>query len=181
MHDNTITGPAFNPGQASVALRTALTVDTYEPLAILVNTEHTERVHIAQRLAMSLNEAGLPAQVVRLPFNEYHERLMNGEFDLFLGGMQLDFAPDFAFMFQEGELFGADPVMEGLLAALKTASTETAFLRAVSQLQQGFVDRVPIISLGFRHSAVITGTRISQNYPPATDHIFAFINEWAIR
>jgi len=178
MHDDTIVGPGFNPGQASVALRA---VDTDEPLEILVNTEHIERVHIAQRLATSLNAVGLPAQVVRLPFDEYHQRLMYGEFDLFMGGMQLDFAPNFAFMFQGRELFGVDLVMEGLSSALYAQSTETAFLRAVSQLQQGFVDRLPIISLGFRHSSVITGTRISQNHPPSTDHIFASINESTIR
>ena len=178
MHDNSVTGPAYNPGLAASMLR-ALRQE--EPLVILVNTEHIERIHIAQRLAAGLEAASLYVEVVALPFEEYNARLTYGDFDLFLGGMQLDFAPDFGFMFQGGPLFGYDPIMEGLLANLNIASTESAYLQAISLLQQGFVERLPIISLGFRHSAVLTGTRVQQGSAPATDHVFAFINEWEIR
>jgi len=177
MHDDTITGPTYDPAHASQLLKD---VDIHESLEILVNVEHIERVHIAERLAASLYAAGLPAKVIDLPFDEYYNRLANGDFDLFLGGMQLDFEPDFAFMFQGGALFGIDPVMEGLLASLGIASTESAYLQAISQLQQGFADRLPIISLGFRHSAVLTGTRVLQGYAPAPDNVFVFINEWVI-
>ena len=178
MHDDTITGPVYSPSLATQILRA---VRPPEPLEILVNTEHIERVHIAERLSASLGTAGLPAKVVELPFDKYYNRLMYGDFDLFLGFMQLDFVPNFAFMFQEGPLFGLDPVMEGLFASLSIASTESAYLQAVSQLQQGFVDRLPIISLGFRHSAVLTGTRVEQGRAPASDNVFAFANEWRIR
>ena len=177
MHDNTVAGPAYDPGLATTILRP---LRPYGPLVILVNTEHIERVHIARHLAAGLEAAQLQAEVVALSFEEYYERLMEGDFDLFLGGMQLDFAPDFAFMFQGGALFGYDAVMEGLLAGLNIASTEIAFLQAVTQLQQGFVERLPIISLGFRHSAVLTGTRVEQGRGPASDCIFAFVNEWRI-
>jgi len=150
------------------------------PIEILVNKEHIERVHIAERLAADITRAGVDAVVVILPFDEYYTRLMEGEFDLFLGGMQLDFAPDIGFMFEESELFGANLAMEALLANLYLALTESAFLQAVSQLQQGFIDELPIISLGFRHSAVLTGTRVNQGSTPASDNIFAFVNEWVI-
>jgi len=70
--------------------------------------------------------------------------------------------------------------MEGLLSNLNIASTESAYLQAVSQLQQGFTDRLPIISLGFRHSAVLTGTRVQQPRPPASDNVLVYVNEWVI-
>jgi len=178
MHDNNISGPAFDPTRAGELFRA---INIPEPLEILVNTEHIERVHIAQRLAAGLISSGQPATVIALPFDEYYTSLTNGDFDLFLGGMQLDFVPDFAFMFQGGALFGNDPVMEGLLASLSIASTESAYLQAVSQLQQGFADRLPIISLGFRHSAVLTGTRVTQGRRPASDNVYGFVNEWGIR
>jgi len=177
MHDSTISGPEYNPARATNLLRI---IDLPYPLEIVVNTEHIERIHIAQRLAASLVAAGQPAVVIALPFDEYYNRLSDGDFDLFLGGMQLDFVPDFAFMFQGGALFGYDPVMEGLLASLNIASTESAYLQAVSQLQQGFVERLPVISLGFRHSAVLTGTRVQQRRAPASDSAFIYVNEWEI-
>ncbi|MCL2378074.1 MAG: ABC transporter substrate-binding protein [Defluviitaleaceae bacterium] len=178
MHDGSISGPKYDRAAAGELLSE---INIPGPLIILANTEHIERVHIAHRLAAGLIAAGQPAEVAALPFDEYYARLTDGEFDLFLGGMQLDFEPDFAFMFQESPLFGNDPVMEGLLAGLNIATTESAYLQAVSQLQQGFVDRLPIISLGFRHSAVLTGTRVTQGRAPASDHVFSFVNEWEIR
>ena len=185
MHDGTITGP---PHDLARALAPLSILDTAEPLIILVNEEHIERVHIAQRLAFDLQTAlalrsdwhRVRFEVVVLPFDEYYQRLMDGDFDLFLGGMQLNLVPDFAFMFQEGELFGYDPIMEGLFASLNMALTESAFLQAVSQLQQGFNEQLPIISLGFRHSAVLTGTRVTQGHRPATDSNFTFVNEWVV-
>jgi len=185
MHDNTVPGPVYDHARALTLLRA---LNAEEPIEILVNAEHIERIHIAQRLAFSLqtimalrsDQHNVQFEVVVLPFEEYYERLMYGDFDLFLGGMQLDFEPAFEFMFQGGELFGVDPTMEGLLANLGLATTESAYLQAVSQLQRGFVDRLPIISLGFRHSAVLTGTRVVQGRGPASDHIFAFVNEWGI-
>ena len=177
MHDDDIAGIGYNPNLATQLLRA---LDTQYPLEILTNTEHIERISIAHRLAAGLTAAGQPAEVIALPFEEYYARLIAGEFDLYLGGMQLDFVPDFSFMFQGGPLFGNDTVMYNLLAALSIASTESAYLQAVSQLQQGFTERLPIISLGFRHSAVLTGTRITQDRVPASDNVFIFINEWAI-
>ena len=178
MHDNSITATPHSPARARELFSELIIPE--EPLEILVNTEHIERVHIAHRLAMGLTAAGQNVTVISLPFEEYNTRLTDGDFDLFLGGMQLDFIPDFAFMFQGGPLFPNDPTMEALIAALNIASTESAYMQAVSQLQQGFVDRLPIISLGFRHSAVLTGTRATQGRAPASDSVFTFINEWEI-
>ena len=177
MHDDEVHGPAYDIARAMSLLRT---VDTYEPLTVLVNEEHIERVIIAERLLAGLVRAGMEAELIVLPFEEYYARLMEGEFDLFLGGMQLDFAPEFGFMFEPSELFGYAPEMAVYLANLGYASTETAFLQAVSQLQQGFNQHLPVISLGFRHSAVLTGTRVQQLHAPATDHNFVFANEWII-
>jgi len=185
MHDDTIEGIPFDLARASL-LRN---IDMTGPIIILVNEEHIERIHIAERLAHSLtinqalsssrtNHVGF--EVVILPFDEYYERLHAGDFDLFLGGMILNPEPDFLFMFQGGELFGYHQELEGLFNNLNSALTETAFLQAVSQLQQGFVDHVPIISLGFRHSAILTGTRVVIGQAPPNDNVFLFVNEWVV-
>ncbi|MCL2362835.1 MAG: ABC transporter substrate-binding protein [Defluviitaleaceae bacterium] len=185
MHDDRI---SRLPRDIGAALQRLVVITLEEPIVILVNEENIERIHIAERLALELNlvqalRSDFPNvrfEVVVLPFEEYYERLMYGDFDMFLGGMELSLVPDFGFMFQGGELFGYHPELEDLLASLDAALTETAFLQAVSQLQQAFVDQVPLISLGFRHSAVLTGTRVVQERVPPTDSIFVFVNEWEI-
>jgi len=180
MHDYTISGLEFNPTRAASMLRD---IHQEEDLIILTNAEHIERTTIAKRLAASLQTVGLPAQVVIVPFDEFIRRLNYGDFDLYIGGMQLDIAPSFDFMFYNNDesLFAHDAELANLFANLYTATSEETFLQAVSHMQQEFATRVPIISLGFRHSAVLTSTRVEQTYAPATDHIFLSIHEWRIR
>ncbi|MCL2841089.1 MAG: ABC transporter substrate-binding protein [Defluviitaleaceae bacterium] len=172
-----ITAPTFDPARASALLGT---LGQFQPLVILVNAENPQRVSMAGRLAASLIDAGVPAQVEILSSDEYFERLNSHDFDLFIGGANLPFAPDMQFLFQSGGLFQHDAVLESHFSSMIIASTENAYLQAVSQFQQSFTERLPVIGLAFRHSAVLTNSRIINNINPAPDHIFAGINEWVI-
>ena len=151
-----------------------------EPLVILVNEENPQRVSIATRLAASLNEVGFPAEAEPVPEAEYFQRLENHAFDLFIGGVTLSFAPDMQFLFQSGGLFINDQVLENAFAAMMIASTESAYLQAVSNFQQTFAEHLPVIGLAFRHSAVLTNMRITQNESPMPDHVFFSVGEWVV-
>jgi hypothetical protein len=48
------------------------------------------------------------------------------------------------------------------------------------QLQQAFAERLPVIGLGFKHSALLTNPRITSNLNPAPDHVFANLHEWVL-
>ena len=172
-----IPAPTFDPSRATALLGT---VRTYTPLVILANAENPQRVSIAQRLAASLNAVGLYTKAEILPSDEYFERLDSHDFDLFIGGVNLPFAPDTRFLFQGSGLFQNDPILDGFFQGLMIASTEGAYLQAVSQFQQAFAERLPVIGLAFRHSALLTNQRVAHGISPAPDHIFAGINEWVI-
>jgi hypothetical protein len=85
--------------------------------------------------------------------------------------------PDIQF-FSGGGFYIEDPVLDTALAAITTALTETAHRQAVAQFQQAFVDRIPVIGLAFRHSAVLTNVRIQQNQAPPPCNIFGVVNLW---
>ena len=152
-----------------------------EPLTILVNQENPQRVSIAQRLAESLTAVGMPARAVAVPEAVYFERLDTHDFDLFIGGVTLSFTPDFQFLFQSGGLFMNDAWLENAFLAMMIASTESAYLQAVSNFQQVFAERLPVIGLAFRHSAMLTNMRVDQGGRPAPDNVFYRVNEWVVR
>jgi len=169
-------GLAFDPTRARALLNT---VEVLQPLIVLVNTDNVQRVSIAHRLASSLNAVGLPAVVGAVPYTEYFARLASGDFDLFIGGVNLAFAPDVSFFFQGG-FYMYDPQLQNAFDATGLAVTEAAYMHAIAQFQQAFAERLPVISLAFRHSAMLTNMRISQAVPPTPDNVLGGVNMWGV-
>ena len=158
--------------------------ETAPTLVILVAAESPERVAIAHRLSAGLYEIGHTARVDAVPAEAFLARLAADDFDLYIGWMELSYAPDFAFLFSGertgGVLFNHDPQLETLFAATRVATTESAFVQALSDLQRAFARNLPVIGLSFRHSAVLTGARVQTGTPPASNSIFVYVNEWKI-
>ncbi|MCL2365004.1 MAG: ABC transporter substrate-binding protein [Defluviitaleaceae bacterium] len=161
----------YDPQRANMLLRD-VPRDAYNPWQIIVGADSPERVTIARRLADALNGFGIYVETHELPHDEFVTRLMGNDFDLYVGWMELCFAPDFAFLFPH------DPVLEGLFAVTRFAATETAFLAAMGQLQQAFIDQVPVVGLAFRHSSVLMHPRIIAGEAPAAGRPFLYVNRW---
>jgi peptide/nickel transport system substrate-binding protein len=182
MFDASVSGLPHDPNRARELL---LAVPGDEPLVIIVGEDNPERTAIAFRLGLGLEEAGLTVEVETLPADEFLARLTDDDYDLFVGWMELSYAPDFVFMFggerMGGVLFGHDPLLEELFAVTRVATTESAFINAVSQLQHAFAERLPVLGLAFRHSAVLMSTRVQVSVPPAPCSVFIYVNEWKLR
>jgi len=176
-YDSTITPGDYNIMRASALLNT-VRVDA--PLVILANEDNPQRVAIARRLASDLTRAGLPAGAEIVPADEYFARLTAHDFDLFVGGMELSAAIDVRVFFQSSDLFMYDPLIEAAQAALHSAATEAEFLQAMRRLQIAFAEQIPVIGMAFKHSALLTSTRIVPPTQPAPGFVFADIHEWRI-
>ena len=177
-----VVNPAFDQARAQALLDfMRLDLRPYYPLVILVNEENPQRVSIARALAQSLNVVGLPSIVASVPEDEYFYRLDNHDFDLFIGGVNLSFSPDVSFLFQQNEMFIHDGWLENAFTAMMIATTESAYLQAVANFRQAFAERLPVVGLAFRHSAVLADARIENNLNPAPDNVFYGINEWSLR
>jgi len=148
-------------------------------LVILANADNPQRVAIAGRLAADLAAVGLQVSTEVVPYAEYFARIESGDFDLFVGGVNLSFTPGVQFFFQGG-LYTTDPELETALTLVRLAFSESAYTQAITNFGQLFSERLPVISLAFRHSAVITNARVQQNNPPTPDNVFGWVNEWII-
>lgn len=172
-----VQGLPYNPQRARVLLNTAF---ANYPLVIIANNDNFQRVSIANRLAASLIAVGVPAVVEAVPYEEYFTRLQDGDFDLFIGGVNLSFAPDIEFLFNGSGIFMYDPQLISNFAATGLAVTEAMYIQAIAAFQQNFAERVPVISLGFRHSGMLTNMRVIQPGTPAPDNVFGDVNQWLV-
>jgi ABC-type transport system substrate-binding protein len=166
----------YDPARAAALLGT---VRIHEPLVIIASENNSQRASIARQLAASLSDTGLAATAEIIPQEEYFERIAAHDYDLYIGGMKLPFAPDTRVFFRASELFLHDPLLENAHTALTFASTETTYIQSMHQLQQTFAERLPVIGLGFTHSALLTNPRITSDLNPAPDHVFANVHEWS--
>lgn len=182
IHPYSFTGiDVRTPGYDSTRARALLNAEPiHRPLVVIANEDNPQRVSIANRLAASLNGIGVSTRAEILPYYEYFARLEEGEFDLYIGGMTLNNPPYVQFFFNGGFFLDCSVLQEAFDATTQSLFNEAAFLQSVAQFQQTFADRLPVIGLAFRHSAVLTNSRISQNMVPASDNVFGWVNLWRI-
>jgi peptide/nickel transport system substrate-binding protein len=180
-HDPAILSLPYDPDLARLLLRD---IPREKPLVIIAGKNNRERLTVAYRLASGLEDAGLNVRVDALNDDEFLQRLTDDDYDLFVGWMELSQVPDFAFLFggerTSGVLFLHDPVLEGLFNATLSASTESAYIGAMSLFQQTFAEQLPVLSLAFRHSAVLKSERVQTNTTPSPGNIFVYVNTWKI-
>ena len=157
------------------------------PLEVLVNWNNREGLVVAQAVVDQMNAIGMPAEWVPIPFDVLQARLREGEFDLFVGGYYFSFRPDIRFAFHsespDNLLSYYDPVLDRLLEAVVIGVTDSQYQRALADMQKHFAEQLPVISLAFRHSALITDRRIHGQFGglnPSPDNIFANVHEWFV-
>ena len=151
-------------------------------LTVLVNENNIEGVQIARILVAQMNAVGLLAELVRLPFEDYIWHLQNGYFDLFIGGYSLSLQPDLRFAFHsespDNIMSYSDQELDRLLEAAAVSGTDSGFYRVMSDIQFHIARQLPVISLAFRHSAVVADRRLQGDLLPSVDNIFINVHEW---
>lgn len=155
---------------------------------ILVNIENEERVKIAHILKENLNSIGFSVDVVSVGFDEYQKRLIERDYDMFVGGYDLSIIPDFSFMLNSlnaglgtNYFDYKDAAMDILLIKANEAVGDSGYKKAMSELQKYIAEELPCISLVFRKSAVIMDRNVFGEIKPSLNNLYININEWFIK
>ncbi len=152
-----------------------------EPLVLLVNAENSFKCSIAEYLASSLTEGGLPVEARSLPWEEYLAALAAGEFDLYYGEVRLTANWDLT------ELLGAwQPLNYGgwndertgeLLAAYAAAEDRGAAMEALCAYLQ---EQAPILPLCFKSTSVLVQSEVVEGLTPTAAEAFHNLTECVI-
>jgi peptide/nickel transport system substrate-binding protein len=162
-------------------------VHSFPLLRILVNEENDERVRIAWAVYDAVSSLGLVAHMDILPFDDFRAKLETGDYDIFVGQYLLSLIPDLRFAFatsgiSDGSnlLSYSDTELDRLLSEAFHAVSEERYKNAMHNVQIRLAEELPVISLAFRRSAVLTDTRVHGALSPSVNSIFANVHKWFI-
>lgn len=159
-----------------------------EPLIfnILVNEENVERVQIANSLRQSLETIGVGVNLMVYDFENYTNEINNRNFDLVLAGFNLSISPDLGFALHSSQIGASNffsyssDTLDTLLATVVAAPNEATYIEATSNLQKYISEELPIISIAFRTSVLLTDTHIKGDLSPSLNNIYQNVSQWFI-
>jgi hypothetical protein len=130
-------------------------------MTLIVNEENSYRVASAYSIAQSLEECGFGIEVVELPFEEYEQRIIAGNYDLYLGEIVLDGTLDLSAFFSKNSVLGQN------INQTESAAVEYFRYRAgeitASEYYSIFVEDYPFIPICFRKGYVASSVDVNLN------------------
>ena len=146
-------------------------------LRLVVNNDNTTRVQVARQIAVQLEGAGFTVTVEELAWEDYVSALERGDFDLYLGQVQL--TPDFDLTpLLTGALAygGAQSQVQSLLSAWRGTGGETerkAYL-------EGFAQHSPLAPICFLRGSLLVRWGLVSGVAPTQANPYANVAEWTI-
>lgn len=130
-------------------------------MTLIVNEENNYRVATAYSIAKSLEECGFGITVEVLTFEEYEQRILAGNYDLYLGELILDGTFDLSAFFMSNSILGKN------IDLTESASVEYFRYRAgeitASEYYNTFVEDYPFIPICFRKGYVVNSVDVNLN------------------
>lgn len=142
----------------------------YSSLRIITNSDNKERMEAARLMARMLEKIGFKVKVEYHSWNYMVEKILKrGNYDIYLGGMQLDWRPDINRLYDGSSftmtassknhkvnLFGeTNPANEFNLTSLSTASDAENIKMASHDIGMLHSDNLPFLPLYFRDNSLI--------------------------
>ena len=151
-------------------------------LSLLVNEENTFKLSVANEIASTLTEAGVPVAVRALPWDSYMAALAAGEFDLYYGEVKLTADWNLTSLLgSEGALnYGgwSDPLTDQLIANFLSATDRTV---AMKRLCDRFLSQTPILPICFKSSSVLMQSDVLSGLTSTAAEPFYNLTECIIR
>lgn len=151
---------------------------------ILVNSENSARVESAKLISEAFNSVGMSTGVEAVSFSEYNERLKNGNFDMYLGGVRLKENMDITSLAgSSGNInYGgyADVNMDKLIGDCTAAISEEGYKAALNELNKYISSQLPVLGIGFKSDILVTNSRIKGEKNPSVNNIFGNAYQWYI-
>lgn len=131
---------------------------------ILVNENNTTRVNIADMIKNNLDSFGIKVSVTKLSYEEYLERIQSGNYDAFVGSMELSPDLDFGLIFGEGNMFGFnDEEMFSVMAEMQKKQSQDEIKAGYAEFINLFEQLNPVVGLFFEDTVLLYSKRISED------------------
>lgn len=143
-----------------------------EEVVLLVNSDDSLRLRVANKLAQDLNRCGLKVRVNPLPTKEYLRALEEGDFDLYLGQTKLSPNMDLsAFFAPKGSLSVGGMSDPATYALCREALANSG---NYYNLYQNILEKGMLCPILFRSYAIYTQRGSFRGLVPARDNLFFY-------
>jgi peptide/nickel transport system substrate-binding protein len=152
---------------------------------LLVNSENSFKVAIAQKIATDLSSHDLKISVESVDWETYQNRLKSGSFDLYLGEIRLTADWDLTPLLSTAGVLNyghySDENMNLLLLNLKAAKDETARAQAFSAFCTYFAQQSPLLPICFKTTSVLLQSgAVTQAITPTAANPFYGLSDWQL-
>ncbi|MDR3090850.1 MAG: peptide ABC transporter substrate-binding protein [Clostridiales bacterium] len=149
---------------------------------VLTNEENPERVKIAETLKENLGKAGAEATIETLPFEDYKAKINSGNYDIFVGGLNLSPFPDLTFaLHSSGNFFRySDEETDAALQDAFYALNEGELRAALSKVQKRCAEDLPLYGLCFRKQALLLDKKIYGYNTSYINNPYGDLKNWYI-
>jgi peptide/nickel transport system substrate-binding protein len=162
----------------------ALTASGYtaeRTLTLLVNEENSFKSAIAEEIAETFTNAGVPITVQILPWDAYTAALASGDFDLYYGEVKLTADWDLSSLLGTGGSLNyggwSDTRTDQLLAAYAAATDRSA---AMEQLCKYLQAQSPIFPVCFKSTSVLLQANVLDGLAPTAAEPFYSLTDCVI-
>ncbi len=147
---------------------------------ILVNSDNERRCALAESVAESLRSVGFSISVERVPYEEYVNRIILDDFDMFVGETDVGASLNPAAMLLESDnYFNFDTgSINGYVNKLYGIDDKEAYRMEVAEFLKAFYSNPPYIPLYFRTENIIYGSYVSGTVLPDEFHPYKNIEKW---
>lgn len=143
---------------------------------LVVNSQNDVALKIAERLVDSLKKEGVMLNVMYLDYADYIAAVGNGEYDMFVGRIDIANDCDVSFMLKsdgERNFFQyASEKMDQALYKINTSFGEHDIKTSFKQFESVFRDETPFIPLYYETDAVFSSVRIKGDVEPSRTGVF---------
>jgi len=156
-------------------------------IELLVNGENIQRKEVASALQKMYKDVGINLEIIEEDAEVFMDRIINGQYDLFLGGWNFSIIPDMSFAFHSTNVVGGanyggyvSSEMDSLLKEAFNAKSDEGLKVVYTKLQTHISKHLPYLSLYFRTAALITNEKIKGDIKPHHMNVYQNIHEWYI-
>lgn len=156
---------------------------------ILVNDDNVERKKTADIISKKLNANGLNTKVEVVPFETYAQRIADGEYDAFIGGVELSGNMDLTSLLMSSSTpennganyFGyADANMDRLIGIASSSADIDSYKTAINELNKYCSSQLPLLGICFRSEALVTNN-VTGLKTPSDGNVYGNMYQWTMK
>ena len=150
-------------------------------LSILTDSDSVEKVSIANKIAASFNEFGIPATVTALPYAEYMQKISTRDYEMMIEteiGANLDLS---MLTSSAGNFFSySNQNVDMLTAQMGMTQNEEELKSLYRQYGDVLLEDMPFAALFFRKGDVMSSSKIKSGVVPSLARGYRNIEMWSV-